>query len=264
MIDSTGRVLLVQPGVNKWYSIAGTDTDAKVVPDNNFLKNLRSVGLETHRAQLAFHGGNILTDEAPDGHRIAFCGSDILTTTRTIRSTFGEHRSADEEIIADLKEVLNVDQVVVLTPGRSQPSMMYHLDQAMLLLSDKVVAIPRLIGTLPKVSPHAAEIRDVEHFLAELRSKMVELGYRVVDIETSVQNVLRCQHYVNAIPYTNVQTGQKTVMMPVFRSAQDDQDKLLIARNSAKLESLGYEVVPIPTDADRLRGGIHCLVNVIL
>lgn len=263
MIDSSGRAVLVQPELNKWYSIAGTDPYTKVVPDNMFLKKLSGVGLETLRAPLAFYGGNILTDETPNGNRIAFCGSDILSTTRTVRKTFGKTRLSDDEIVADLKDALNVDQVVVMPAGRAQPYLMYHLDQAMLLLSNKVVAIPRLVGSVPEKPSQAAEIREVESFLSELRSTIQAIGYLVVDIETSVQNILRCQHYVNAIPYTNAETGQKTVMMPVFRSAQEDNDLRLIDNNTATLESLGYEVIHVLTNADEYRGGIHCLVNVI-
>jgi hypothetical protein len=212
---------------------------------------------------LSFYGGNILVDETADGHRIAFCGSDVFTTTRTVWSSFSDSERTESRIIDDLKLALNVDQVIVPGPDHAQPYLMYHLDQAMLLLPDKVVAIPKLVGSLPAKSDEVNEIRDVERFLIELRTLMLRLSYRLVDIETSVQNVLRCRHQVNAIPFVNAETGRKSLLMPSFASSEEESEKELIDRNTARLESLGYEVVYVPTDADELRGGIHCLVNVI-
>lgn len=51
--------------------------------------------------------------------------------------------------------------------------------------------------------------------------------------------------------------------MPVFPDARTDLDRKLVERNAAAFESLGYRVVHVPTRADVLKGGIHCLVNVL-
>lgn len=263
MTDSSGHVLLVQPLVQKWFSMNSERPTRNISSDNAFSKNLSKVGLETLTVPLAFFGGNILIDETADGQRIAFCGINMLATTRIIRSAIADEHLADEQITEDLRVALNVDQVVIPGAGEIQPYLMYHLDQAMLLLSDHVVAISKVVGSLPEKASEAREIMDVKRFLAVLRSQLLQLGYRLVDIETSVENLLHCQHYVNAIPYTDFETGRKTVLMPTFRSAQADSDRELIARNTERLESLGYEVVYVPTIADELRGGIHCLVNVL-
>lgn len=263
MTDSSGRTLLVQPLVQKWFSMKSNEPIKNIAPDNAFSKNLSKVGLETLTVPLSFFGGNVLTDKIADGQRIAFCGADMLATTRMVRTAIAEEHPADEQIIEDLKAALNVDQVVIPGAGQIQPYLMFHLDQAMLLLSDNVVAIPKVVGSLPEKASEAEEIMDVERFLASLRSQMMKLGYQLVDLEISVENLLQCQHYVNAIPFTNLETGQKTVLMPIFRSAQADSDKELIVRNTERLESLGYEVVYVPTIAERLRGGIHCLINVL-
>ena len=263
MTDSSGRTLLVQPLVHKWFSMKSDEPIKNITPDNFFSKNLSKVGLETLTVPLSFFGGNVLIDKMADGQRIAFCGADMLATTRIVRTAIAEKHPADEQIIEDLKGALNVDQVVIPGVGQIQPYLMFHLDQAMLLLSDNVVAIPKVVGSLPEKASEAEEIMDVERFLASLRSQMMKLGYQLVDLEISVENLLHCQHYVNAIPYINAETSQKTVLMPIFRSAQADSDKELIIRNTERLESLGYEVVYVPTIAERLRGGIHCLINVL-
>ncbi len=89
------------------------------------------------------------------------------------------------------------------------------------------------------------------------------MGYRIVDIETSVQDVLHNRHHVNAIPYADAETNRTTILMPVFPSAQTGPDKERVRKNTAALESLGHRVVHVPTEVAELRGGIHCLVNVI-
>ena len=50
--------------------------------------------------------------------------------------------------------------------------------------------------------------------------------------------------------------------MPVF-SKQTDFQKELEKRNIASLESVGYEVITVPTNADQIKGSIHCLINVL-
>ena len=260
--DSGGRTLLLRACIHKFWSTGTDEAAAPVAPDNMYLDQLSAVGVEVRTLPLAFMGGNIFIDEI-DGEQLAFCGGDILRTTRAIFKAVHGTSPADAKTAAVLKDALNVDKVVLIGAERLQPTQMYHLDQAMLLLSDRTVAVARIVGDRPHTSPHAEEIKESEHFLTALRSKLRSLGYRVADIDVSVQNVLRCQHYVNAIPYVDAETNQRTLLMPTYLSAQTDFDKSLIRRNTRTLESLGYKVVHVPTRADELRGGIHCFVNVL-
>lgn len=105
--------------------------------------------------------------------------------------------------------------------------------------------------------------KEVDLFLSELRSVLMRLGYRLVNIDTSAHNLLNHQHYVNAIPYVDAKTGQRTLLMPVFHSKQTPFERELVKKNTAVFESLGYKVVHVPTKADMINGGIHCLVNVL-
>ena len=82
-------------------------------------------------------------------------------------------------------------------------------------------------------------------------------------MDTTVENVLNYQHYVNAIPYVDKESVQKTVLMPVFAETMGERDQQIIRKNAGTLESLGYTVVCVPTRASELTGGIHCLVNVL-
>lgn len=263
MTDSSDHVLLVQPLVHKWFYRSNSRPDASITRDNLYVEALSQAGFAIVTTPLSFYGGNILVDETADGHRIGFCGSDVLTSTGTVWSAFSDSKRTVARIIDDFKSALNVDQIIVPDPDHAQPDLMYHLDQAMLLLPDMVVAIPRLVGSFPANLDDVVRIRDVERFLTELRILMQRLDYRLVDIETSVQSILNFRHPVNAIPFINAQTGRKSLLMPIFTSSGEEYEAELIDRNTARLESLGYDVAYVPTNADELRGGIHCLVNVI-
>jgi len=131
----------------------------------------------------------------------------------------------------------------------------------MLLLPKRTAAVTRILAG-PGVS-ESQELRQARQFLSELRLQLRSLGYRLVDIEISPDNLAHCQHYVNAVPYLDPWTNTRVILMPTFRKAQTDLDREIIARNTKTFESLGYRVVPVPTLADTIRGGIHCLVNVL-
>ncbi len=262
MRDSRGRAVLLRSCMHKYLSTAGANSDMRITPDNAYIERLSTAGVEIQTLPLAFMGGNIFVDEI-DGRRLALCGGDILRTTRTVSRAVSDSCLSNVEITATLKGALNVDKVVMVGQARLQPSQMYHLDQALILLGSKTAAVAKIVGRRPTEPEQIEEIQQAEQFLVELRSTLASLGYRVADIETSVQNVLRCQHYVNAIPYVDAESGQKTLLMPVYRSARTDLDKELIDGNTAVFESFGYEVVHVQTSADELRGGIHCLINVL-
>ncbi len=260
--SQSGELTLLTSSVHKYFNAVGDSSNRKVIGDNAYLTHLRSLGLDVRGLPLAFKGGNVLVDDVA-GRRIAFCGGDTLRTTRTVSRSLDNTDPTDSEIIRIIQSALNVHEVAILGRERTQPSKMYHLDQAMIPLPGGVVAVTRLVGeNVAGLSTHP-EIAEVRRFLAEMRSRLVARGYRLVDIETSLANVMAYQFYVNAIPYVDLQTNQRTVLMPVFDAARTDFDLELVDRNTAAFESLGFKVVHVPTLADELTGGIHCLVNVL-
>jgi len=52
------------------------------------------------------------------------------------------------------------------------------------------------------------------------------------------------------------------ILLPVFADSAKSLEKEFVV-NRSRLEALGYDVVPVPTKAGKLMGGIHCLVNVL-
>lgn len=255
----SGSLSLGTPCVHKCYQGVRNRLDCRVASDNTYLNRLEDVATSVRHLDVAFKGGNVLID-ARNGETIAFCGYDSIRSTRTIWSAFHGETLSDRQIVMRFQKALEVDRVILAGPAKPQPRLLYHLDQAMLLLPDSVVAVERVVGRTPGLEPDATQIRNIRAFLTELRTTLQGLGYSLIDVETPVENVLRYQHYVNAIPYVNRQTSTKTLLMPVFPETDDEH---VVRRNITGFQALGYQVVQVRTSAYRLTGGIHCLVNVL-
>lgn len=256
---ASGTVTLEASSVHRCFQGMRNRLDHHVASDNTFLDRLESVGTLVERLDLAFKGGNVLCD-SHNGKTLVFCGYDSIRSTRTVWSAFHGETLSDHQIVERFQKTLKVDRVILAGPTAPQPKFLYHLDQAMLLLPDSIVALSKVIGPTPRLEPDATQIRTIRAFLANLRVTLEGLGYSPIDIETPVENVLRYQHYVNAIPYVDSVSGKRTLLMPVFPSMDDPE---ILLRNTERFQQLGYQVVHVPTSAYRLTGGIHCLVNVL-
>jgi len=260
--DSNGQITLLSPCVHRYFSSLGPKSDASTEPDNRCLSRLSAVGIEVLRLPLAFKGGNILVDEIGD-KRVVFCGGDVLRTTRTVWQALTGRKPSESTINGILKNALNADKVVIIGFKRLQPCLMYHLDQAMVILPNGHAGVARIVGGQNSAEMNPEEIKEVKLFLSELRAVLKNLGYKILDIEMSVHNLLHYQHYVNVIPYIDAKTGQRTLLMPIFLPAQSAFDEEIIKRNKATYESLGYKVISVPTKSYEFKGGIHCLLNVL-
>lgn len=257
--STAGNVTLEASCVHKCFQGMHNRQDLHVATDNTFLDRLETAGTVIRRLNVAFKGGNILSDRRKS-ETLVFCGYDSIQSTRTVWSAFHGETLSDNQIVERFRKALGVDRVIMAGPAGPQPKSLYHLDQAMLLLPDSVVALSKVTGPTPRLEPDATQIRTIRAFLADLRATLLGLGYKTVDIETPVENVLRFQYYVNAIPYVDSSTGTRALLMPVFPTTDDEQ---IVVRNTEKFQQLGYHVVHVPTSAYRLTGGIHCLVNVL-
>ena len=242
-IKPDGKKFLLISDIHKSFTSSGNQADVSLEQDNSYIKSLSSKNMHIHRSMLAFDGGNILIDEI-DGKRIAFCGGDILRNTRTVWAATRDSKPTDSEIIYMLKKDLDADKVVIIGRERVQPtSLMFHLDQAMVLLPNRVAGVANIVGPTPGSREAAEEVKEVKFFLSTLRSVLLQLGYRIIDIDTSIYNILNHQHYVNGITYIDVKTNERTMLMPVFSAGS--LEKTLERKNIATFESLGYRVIPV-------------------
>jgi len=257
-----GDMVLLASTIHKYYYSVGGESNFNVNRDNLYLNHLASTGMDVLNLPLVFMGGNILIDEV-GGQRIVFCGGDVFRATRTAwRAVMGAELS-HAEFIKMIRNIFHTDEIVLAGEENAQPTQMYHLDQAMILLPNKVAGITNIIEDESIKISGQKEVAEAQRFLETLRGKLKKRGYKLLDIDISIDNLLHCQHYVNAVPYIDTPTNQKVLLMPVFTSARKDIDKKITIKNSRTFESQGYKVVHVPTCADKIRGGIHCLINVI-
>lgn len=258
----SGQTNLLISSVHKYYFSPKGKYDSQVRRDNTYIYNLSSPGMHVQTIPIAFMGGNILIDEL-NGKRIAFCGSDVLKRTKTVWRAVNGKTIFDEQIFTLIKNFLHVDKVVTLGSNAVQPSLMFHLDQAVLFLPGNIAGVAKIVNLGKDDTPIDNDILAAKKFLRKTRSRLAKLGYKIVDIKMSASGLLHYQHYANAIPYTDAATGERIILMPVFPSRQNEFDRKLIADNSRTLQEIGYKIIPVPTRANEINGGIHCLVNVL-
>jgi hypothetical protein len=259
-----GETVLQISEVYKYYSSVAEKKNASVVADNGYLKEISVFDSEVVRGPLVFQGGNILYSEAM-GRRTVFCGGDVLNKTRMVWGSLLGEELPDSRILEMIETIFDADEVIVASidaGDRRQPELLYHLDQAMIPLDGGVVGLARLVHETSAEHEEDAEEEQVLQYLEALRKKLSSSGFKIIDIDIAANNLKRYQHYVNAIPFVDLTTQQKTLLMPVF-SEQSDFEQEIVKRNIETFEAAGYKVIPVPTEADKGKGGIHCLVNVI-
>ena len=256
--DGTRSILA--PFIHKWFIKPGTQWGPKLQSDNSFVGKLDSPGIGLHMVPLVFKGGNVLIDDL-GGQSIAFAGGDIITDTIVVLDSTLGLKISEEEVVEQLRDHLNVDRVVMVGRQNRQPEKMFHLDQAMVLLPDGVAAVTRIVDY--ESGRASLEVDEVRVFLSELRGELVKLGYKIVDIGATVEDVYNYRYYVNGVPYVNKETGRREFLMPLFESSLEGTNGEVYRSNVLAVESLGYRVIPVPTSANERRGGLHCMVNVI-
>jgi hypothetical protein len=251
---------LLMPYMHKWFIRPGWGGSQKVLSDNIFVNRLLSPSLLVKSLPVVFKGGNVLID-SHRGRRIAFSGGDVIRDTMIVSEETLGKKVSESEVVELLRLYLNVDQVVVVGEEIKQPLHMFHLDQAMVLLPGGTAGVTRIVDK--GSSAHDPEIYSVDLLLRELRSRLRELGYRIVDIEATVEDVHNYRYYVNGIPYVNRESGRREFLIPFFDSSGEKGNREIFKRNVSALEALGYRVIPVPTTSNERHGGIHCMVNVI-
>ena len=95
---------------------------------------------------------------------------------------------------------------------------------------------------------------------------LVDRGFEIVHLKTSVWHEFNCQNYVNAMPFRNRETGRPGVLLPVYRhpgapSEPVDLDDLrgLNRENVGILRAHGFDVVAVPSHV-QLGGNLHCSI----
>ena len=99
-----------------------------------------------------------------------------------------------------------------------------------------------------------------------IERRLVEKGFEVVHLKTSVWHMHNCQTFVNAMPFRHRETGKPGVLMPVYGYAGAPEEAIdldnlrgLNRENVETLRALGYEVIPVPSHV-QLGGNLHCSI----
>ena len=258
--DSSRR--LVASAVHMFVWTEDND-NRKPVADNDYLYHFATRDMDVFKLPIVFTGGNLLFDQI-GGRRIAFCGGDIVKNTRTVHGLFPGIAAPDSAIARIIRSTFNVDEVGIISgKSRPQPVLMFHLDQAVLFLHGGVAGVTSIVGSLPDNQRARARIAEVEEYLTGLRGILTGLGYTVVPVETTVRNALNYEYYANAIPYIDAVSGERMLLMPVFSDGNAQANRETELKNTALFESLGYHVIPVPLLAQKIKGGPHCMINVL-
>lgn len=257
------KAVLLIPDTHKWYVSVENESTFQVTSDNHYLERLTQAGLQVKRLPFIFQGGNILVDRSSSGKRV-FVGSNQLKTTRVVWKAMLDRNPSDDQLRDLFSQAFQADQLVILGSNRLQPpSLMFHIDQALVFLGNQTVGMTRLVKGKRSEASLDPEVLQTQNFLKTVRKQMLELGYRIIDLKTSIENLQNHQLPVNAIPFKDKETGDRKILFPRYTSATSPLDRELYAYNKKALERAGYQVLPVETQLDRINGGIHCLLNVI-
>jgi hypothetical protein len=210
-------------------------------------------------ADFVFEGGNLAFGRAGERTRVFIGYNDVRLT---IENYERRGRSLDVDAVAAIvAEDFGGAEVVVV--GREQQSpFLFHLDQAFILLGDDLAVVNRIVG------PPTREQRQLEATRTRLRA----LGYRTITIDHTQADVEGYRVSTNAVPFVDAETGQKTIIFPVFPGESHGAPQGRLDRRDLKGKALaayeayaaaGYRPIPIRDFAHIVGGNTHCIVNVL-
>lgn len=211
-------------------------------------------------ADFVFEGGNLAFDRVGDRSRVFIGFNDVRLTIENYKR---RGRSLDVEGVAELVSRDFGGAEVVVMGRQLQSRFLFHLDQAFILLGDDVAVVNRILG------PPSPEQRQLE----ATRSRLTALGYRTMAIDHTQADVEGYRVSTNAVPFVDAETGQKTIIFPVFPgelkgapprgplSGEHLAGKALAAYRV--YEAAGYLPIPVRDLSHVVGGNTHCMANVL-
>lgn len=253
------RLVLLVPEVYKWFAGAAGRGSTNVISDTSVLQAIDTPRFSVRCAPIPFQGGNVLFD-VRNGRRHVYCGIDVLNAAALVRAAMQGEAPDERELRQTVADAFGADELHIIGTDVQPPSLMFHLDQAVVLLANRTAAVTKIVDIRSEAGALPAEMDEVRGFLEAVRAEFAKGGYRVVHIEQTTADILDHRLYVNGIPFINRETGVPTYFMPVFPGHENDP---LVRENADAFAANGYQVVLVPVTANRRNGGLHCLVNVI-
>jgi hypothetical protein len=215
-----------------------------------------------------FEGGNMLFDSTPNGLRVFMGYNDIMCTRYAYDWEMCDF--SDEDIIELMSAYFGGAEIIVM--GEEQQAQeIFHLDHVFTILDDATVVMR---ATSDEV--------DYGEVLATYKQQFEELGYRIIEVETTAERFSSFEGCVNGIPFVDQETDKKSMMFPVYADdfvKPETYDKSLrYFKNNPILEEdltseglaayrafkqAGYEPIPVRNFTFAEHGSLHCLTNVL-
>lgn len=255
-----GKTWLMVPSYNQYVMqpALGDGEQGSIQFDNDYLLALRDQGVRMQKnVPLVFDGGNVLFDKV-DGESLMFIGIDDVRTSLGLAEAVGAKQN-ERALLEAFRKFFNVDRVVVLGHGDRQPHLMFHLDQAMVLLPGQLAAIVRPVGTPPEDPERLEKLEEVGIFLHTLRTQLKRMGYKVFDLDVSMEAVLE-QRFPNPVVFTDKESGHLSMLLTTYYE-NEESDGVHRNVNLKRLRERGIVAGFVKTDTNSQRGGIHCLIN---
>ncbi len=203
-------------------------------------------------ARFVFEGGNLAFDE-----RLVLVGGNDVSRTIAASGEIRSRRLVLEEVASTFGGIEAVEM------GSEPPSpLLQHLDQAFVLLDDRVAVVCRIEGGgLEK------EERQLRYYAGQLR----DLGYQLSFLDHGASDLTSYRSSINVVPFFDREAGRKRVLLPIFPGELSgdatvvDRKALLgkAARAFDLYRDLGYEPSPLRDVTHPLGGNTHCILNVL-
>jgi hypothetical protein len=203
-------------------------------------------------ASFVFEGGNLAFDE----DRVLIGTNDV---SRTIACSEGTR--SRRQVLEDVAAAFGGVEAVEM--GNEPPSpLLQHIDQAFVLLHDRVAVACRLVG-----GGRENEERQLRRHADQLR----ELGYRILFLDHETSDVSGYRSSVNVVPFYDREAARKRILLPVFpgelKEGTTALDRSALTGKAARAfdlyRDLGYEPGPIRDVTHALGGNTHCILNVL-
>ncbi len=149
------------------------------------------------KAPFVFEGGNLEFDRVGDRYRILIGFNDLLLSIDNYNAI--KKRFSRARLLEAIAEQFGVDDVIVM--GREEQSpYLFHIDQAFILLADRVAVVNRIVA-----AKSSREERQLQYYNSQLKA----LGYRIITIDNTQTEIERRHTSTNAIPYVDHEPGRK-------------------------------------------------------
>lgn len=211
------------------------------------------------------HGGDLAFDRSEEQSTLFTTIDPIINTIRYYKQVQGIDLPR-KAVVSWLKVAFGVDRVEVVTESEARIYTL-HMDQNLCLLPDKKALVTKIVDD-PKPLRNTfkpPEIVQERKRNAEIRKKMVALGYEVIDVRVSPQQLAESRIPLNGIPFVDVtdqNQPKRRYIMPSWSDLSEFEQEAY-DETLQRLEGLGYQVTKVP-DRFHLGGGsLHCAVNVV-